>query len=38
MRVLNIHGVDYVRLDPYSLPELGPLDGVVKGVTFHTSG
>ncbi len=30
MRVLNIHGVGDVRLDPYVRPDHGPLDVVVK--------
>lgn len=30
MRVLNIHGVDDVRLDPYELPEAGPGDVVIR--------
>jgi (R,R)-butanediol dehydrogenase/meso-butanediol dehydrogenase/diacetyl reductase len=30
MRVLNIHGVNDVRLDPYERPEAGPKDVVVK--------
>ncbi|MFK7894535.1 MAG: zinc-binding dehydrogenase [Myxococcota bacterium] len=30
MRVLNIHGEDDVRLDPYSLPAPGPTDVVVE--------
>lgn len=30
MRVLNIHGVGDVRLDPYELPEAGPKDVVIK--------
>lgn len=30
MKLLNIHGVDDVRLDDYELPEAGPKDVVVK--------
>jgi (R,R)-butanediol dehydrogenase/meso-butanediol dehydrogenase/diacetyl reductase len=30
MRLLNIHGVDDVRLDEYQRPEAGPNDVVIK--------